>query len=244
MKKHWWKALGVLLLSYTIVGGFLYQFPDLPILNETIRNVFFHIPMWYSMIICFTVSGVYAIRYLLDSNLKFDIGSAQFAFVGMFMGCLGMVTGMEWAKVTWGEFWSNDPKQLGALAVLIVYAAYAILRMFIKNDEAVARISAVFNVFALAMLFPLIFIIPAHAKSLHPGTDGNNFQALYTQSKYLRKVSLPGMVGWILLSVWIANLRMRLGRLQLQMDLKEFTNLDINKKINDQKPEADTKKRY
>ena len=230
MKNHWWKALSILLLGYTIVAGFLFQFPDLPILNETIRNVFFHIPMWYSMIICFTVSGVYAIRFLLSSDLRFDAGSSQFAFVGLFMGCLGMMTGMEWARVTWGEFWSNDPKQLGALAVLIVYAAYAVLRMFIKNEESVARISAVFNVFALAMLIPLIFIIPAHAKSLHPGTDGNNFQALYTQSKYLRKVSLPGMVGWILLSVWIGNLRMRLVRIQLHLDLQQYLPKDFLKK--------------
>ncbi len=225
--KHFWKVLSVLLLAYTIVAGFLFQFPDLPILNETIRNVFFHIPMWYSMIICFVVAGIYAIISLLTSNLKYDIGSNQFTQTGLMMGSLGMVTGMIWAKVTWGEWWSNDPKQLGALWCMIVYAVYLVLRMSIKNEETTARISAVYNIFALALLFPLLFIIPAHAKSLHPGTDGNNFQALYTQSKYLRKVSLPGMVGWILLSVWIGSLKYRLGKLHLKKQMKNF-NFDFD----------------
>jgi heme exporter protein C len=215
--KHWYKVLAVLLLGYTIVGGFLFKFPALPILNETIRNVFFHIPMWYVMIICFATSGVYAIRYLMSSNdelplrrAKFDIGSSVFAYTGIFFGCLGMITGMEWATVTWGEPWSNDPKQVGAALTLLSYLAYAVLRNTIKDEDQKQRLSSVYNIFALALLYPLLFIIPAHSKSLHPGTDGSNFEALYTQSKYLRKVSLPGMVGWICLGVWIANLYIRL----------------------------------
>ncbi|MFM2387227.1 MAG: hypothetical protein RL660_1984 [Bacteroidota bacterium] len=223
MQKHWYKVLGVLLLSYTIIGGFLYKFPALPILNETIRNVFFHIPMWYVMIVCFATSGVYAVRYLLvekeaslDKKTYLDVCSAQFVTVGIFFGCLGMLTGMEWATVTWGEPWSNDPKQVGAALTLLSYFAYAILRASIKDEDKQARLSAVYNVFALALLYPLLFIIPAHSKSLHPGADDNNFQALYTQSKYLRKVSLPGMVGWICLGVWIANLKIRTTMLSLR----------------------------
>ena len=209
MKKNWWKALSVILLTYTIVGGFIYKFPALPILNETIRNVFFHIPMWYVMIVSFTVSGIAAISYLMNPTIKNDIISSQYAYVGIFFGMMGMLTGMEWATVTWGEPWSNDPKQIGAALCLLVYLAYIVLRNSIKQEDKQARLSAVYNIFAFALLFPLVYIIPAHSKSLHPGTDGNNFQALYSQSKYLRKVSLPGMFGWILLGVWIADLRIR-----------------------------------
>jgi heme exporter protein C len=216
MAKHWYKVLAVILLAYTIIGGFLYSFPALPFLNETIRNVFFHIPMWYVMIVCFASSGGYALVYLYtekDANLQrktfLDTASAQFVFVGIFFGCLGMLTGMEWATVTWGEPWSNDPKQLGAALTLLSYFAYAVLRASIKDQDKQARLSAVYNIFALALLYPLLFIIPAHSKSLHPGTDGKNFEALYTQSKYLRKVSIPGMVGWICLGVWLTNMRVR-----------------------------------
>ena len=49
MHKYWWKITAALLVLYSIVGGFLFEVPRLPILNETIRNMYFHIPMWFTM---------------------------------------------------------------------------------------------------------------------------------------------------------------------------------------------------
>jgi heme exporter protein C len=208
--RHIYKALAVLLLVYGITAGFLMRFPILPILNETIRNVFFHVTMWYAMIICYLVSGIFAIMYLVNEKWTTDIKSAEFAMVGTFFGCLGMVTGMEWANFTWGTAWNNDPKQLGAAACLAVYFAYLLLRVLTRGMDKQGAISSVYNIFALALLFPLVYIIPNHAQSLHPGTDGNAFQAIYSQGPALRKVQLPIMLGWILLSVWIANIRIRM----------------------------------
>ena len=119
MRKPWWKILCVLLLAYTIVGGLLLPVPRLAIIHESIRNLYFHVPMWFGMMILFTVSLVYAIRYLRHNNIKDDIYSVQFTNIGLFLGSLGMVTGMEWSKFTWGEPWSNDPKQLGAVVALL-----------------------------------------------------------------------------------------------------------------------------
>ena len=64
MKAYWWKLLTVILLIYTVIGGFLMPAPRLPILNETIRILHFHVPMWFGMIIMFLVSVFYAIKYL------------------------------------------------------------------------------------------------------------------------------------------------------------------------------------
>ena len=43
----WWKIVSVLLILYSIIAGFLIQVPALPILHETIRNLFFHVTMWF-----------------------------------------------------------------------------------------------------------------------------------------------------------------------------------------------------
>ena len=45
----WWKIAGLLLLLYTFVMGFLGPVPALPIINETIRNLYFHVTMWMAM---------------------------------------------------------------------------------------------------------------------------------------------------------------------------------------------------
>ena len=44
------KILCVLLLTFTATAGILFEVPRLPILNETIRVLYFHVPMWFTMI--------------------------------------------------------------------------------------------------------------------------------------------------------------------------------------------------
>lgn len=50
MRANWWKVLAVILLAYTIIAGLLFEAPRLPILNETIRALHFHVTMWFGMI--------------------------------------------------------------------------------------------------------------------------------------------------------------------------------------------------
>jgi hypothetical protein len=101
VKKNWWKILSLLILIYTIVGGFLMDVPHLFILNESIRNLYFHVCMWFSMMILFGVSVVYSIKYLAGFNLRNDIFAVNFAAVGSFLGILGYATGTIWANYTW-----------------------------------------------------------------------------------------------------------------------------------------------
>ena len=214
MLKHWWKILCSILLLYIFSAGIIFDIPAIPKLNESARNLFYHVPMWYVMIICFLISAIYSIRYLKNNAIKDDILSREFVFVGIGFGSLGMITGMEWASIAWGAPWSNDPKQVGAALCLLTYFAYVLLRSSIKDEDKQARLSAVYNVFAFALLVPLLFIIPAHFKSLHPGTDSKPFEALYTQAAAFRKLSIPAMFGWILLGVWITTLRYRIIKLE------------------------------
>ena len=68
LKRNWWKLLAVFLLLYTIIGGLLMDVPRLPILNESIRNLYFHVPMWFGMIIMLGASVFFSIQYLSSNN--------------------------------------------------------------------------------------------------------------------------------------------------------------------------------
>jgi heme exporter protein C len=211
MLKNWWKILCVILLTYTILAGFLGPVPAKPILNETIRNLYFHVGMWFAMMALFTVSAIYSVFYLWKSKPNYDLYSLEFAKGGIVFGCLGLATGSIWARYTWGAFWSNDPKQLGAAIALLIYFAYLVLRNSITDMDKRARIGAVYNIFAYAMLFPTILIIPRMVDSLHPGGMGN--PAMNTKDIDSRMITIfwPAAVpGWILLGVWITTLRIRL----------------------------------
>jgi len=207
--KHWLKVTTVLLLAYTIVAGLLFDVPRLNIVNETIRALYFHVPMWFGMVILFCVSTVYAVQYLRNPSIQKDINSVEFANTGLMLGLLGIFTGMVWANYTWGSPWHGDPKQNGAAISLLVYLAYFVLRGSIENEEQRARLSAVYNIFAFAAMIPLIFIIPRMTSSMHPGSGGNPGFNMYDLDSKMRMVFYPAVAGWILLGVWIATLRVR-----------------------------------
>ena len=209
MRNSWWKILSVVLLTYTIVGGLLMEVPRLNILNETIRALYFHVPMWFGMVAMFLISMIYAIRYLRNPSAEVDIYSVEFANTGLAYGILGIITGMIWANYTWGTPWHGDPKQNGAAISLLVYMAYFVLRGSVQNDEQRARLSAVYNIFAFVAMIPLIFIIPRMTSSMHPGSGGNPGFNMYDLDSRMRLVFYPACMGWILLAGWIATLRIR-----------------------------------
>src|ERR1700744_299794 len=124
MRKSWWKIVAVVLLVYTIIAGFLIKVPIIGNLQQTIRNLFFHVPMWFGQIILLTTSLVYSIKYLGKPYLRYDIYATAFAKTRIVMGFLGLITGMIWATFPWGEPWSNDPKQIAVAIALLIYLAY------------------------------------------------------------------------------------------------------------------------
>ena len=211
LKKDWWKWLCVVLLTYTVIAGLLFPVPKLPILNETIRALHFHVPMWFGMILLFLGSVVHAIKHLRTGEIKHDIYSFQLANMGIAFGVLGILTGMIWANYTWGEPWSNDPKQNASAISLLIYLAYFVLRGSIQDEQQRNRISAVFNIFAFFLMIPLLFILPRMSDSLHPGNGGNPGFNAYDLDSNLRKVFYLAVIGWTLLGYWLTTIAIRLS---------------------------------
>jgi len=218
IKTSWWKYLTIILLGYTMVGGLLFEAPRLPILNETVRNLHFHVPMWFGMILLFAGSVFYGVKYLSTKNLEYDIFSIELAKTGVVFGVLGIITGMLWANFTWGEPWSNDPKQNASAVALLIYFALLVLRGSLQDDHQKARISSVYNIFSFAVLIPLLFILPRLTDSLHPGNGGNPGFNAYDLDNNLRLVFYPAVLGWTLLGFWIASLNSRLSLLFFEKD--------------------------
>jgi heme exporter protein C len=225
LRKTWWKILALALLLYAVIGGLLMDVPRLFILNETIRNLYYHVSMWFVMMIVFTISLVHSIRYLMSYEYKYDIYARNYAEVGFIFGLLGYVTGAVWASYTWvtdqGQSLASilkEPKLIGAAIAVLIYAAYFVLRGSFTDIDKRARVSAVFNIFAYAMLFPSIWIIPRMVGSLHPGAPGSesgnpalNFNDIDSR---LRMVFYPAILGWTLLAVWISIIKIRIDLLK------------------------------
>ena len=216
MRKSWWKILSVVCVIYAILGGFLMPAPDdIGILAKTIRNLHFHVPMWFTMILLLLVSYVYGIRYLNTGNPMHDSMSSSFVKVAMLFGLMGLATGSFWARFTWGTWWIEDAKLNGAAIGMLIYTAYYILRNSIDDEVKRGKFSSVYNLFAFPIYIVLIIVIPRMAEtSLHPASgDTVGFITLDLDNN-LRKVFYLATIGWILLGVWIATLKHRLTEIK------------------------------
>ena len=190
------------------------QYPFRNILAETIRNTYFHVPMWFSMIILFGVSAWYSLRYYRYGEMNDDLKSVAHIQVGLVFGCLGLITGMLWAKNTWNAYWSWDVKQNMSAISLLIYAALMVMRSSIEDDMQRARLSAGYNMFAFTLLIPLLFIIPRMTDSLHPGNGGNPAMGGEDLDNTMRMVFYPAVLGFILLGLWISQLVYRTDKLK------------------------------
>jgi len=220
-KKNWWKLLGVTLVLYSIIAGFLIDVPELPIIRQSIRNLFFHVVMWFSMMVMFGTSLARSLRYLSTFDIKHDVYAIQSVNVGLFFGMMGIVTGMEWANFTWGTPWTNDPQLNGAAITILAYFAYLVLRRSIDEENKRARIAAVYNVFAFVMLIVFIGILPRLAQgSLHPGKGGSPM-TVNNLDVTMRLVFYPAIAGWIIIGYWLTGIRVKMDYIRQHLDNPE-----------------------
>jgi heme exporter protein C len=232
-----YKVLAVLLVLYALIYGLTAQVPELPNLQQSARNIFYHVPMWFTVIVLMGISVVESVRMLrlldpdnpsTDSFLGRDLRARESARLGVVFNILGLVTGMVWSRVAWAEdrpaaelstWWVWDPIQVCALIALLIYAAYFLLRSSFTEPEQRAKISAVYNIFAFATLIPLFFVIPRMYEGLHPTAGKGSFIFDKSQiSDEFRVILYPGMVGFILLSVWAYSVRTRLELVKLRLE--------------------------
>lgn len=185
------------------------QFPYRSVLHETIRNTFFHIPLWFSMFILLIISLVHSVNYLRSNELKYDIKASSYVNVAILFGILGIITGSLWAKYTWGTFWTTDVKLNMSTVAMLIYVASLILRSSINDIDRRAKLSASYNIFAFAALIPLVFVIPRMTDSLHPGNGGNPALGGEDMENTLRMVFYPAVIGFTLLGLWMSSILIR-----------------------------------
>lgn len=219
MKKSWYKILSVILIFYSLIWGLLNPVPRLDILNESIRNLYYHVPMWFAMLFIMAVSFVQSILTLSRNELKNDGYAYNAALVGFFFSIPGLLTGSLWARFTWGTWWIQDPKLNGVAISMLIYLAYFILRSSMSDEIKRARVSAVYNIFAFVMMNVFIMILPRLTDSLHPGNGGNPAFGKYDDiDNNMRLVFYPAVLGWILMACWLFEIKNRISFIKSKID--------------------------
>ena len=186
------------------------NFPFRGLLYETIRNTYYHVPLWFCMLFLFIGATYNSLMFLKTKDPDHDLRAEVKTAVGLLFGMLGIVTGMLWAKATWGTYWTWSEIKLNMTAIaLLIYFAYFVLRNAFDDLERRGKVAAVYNLFAFVAALVLINVVPRMTDSLHPGSGGNPAMGGSDLDGTMRWVFYPAIIGWSLLGYWIATIYYR-----------------------------------
>lgn len=195
---------------------------NLLFLDETVRNLNFHVPMWFTMISLLFISCINSILYLRTNKIKYDIIASRSAEVAVLFGLMGLATGSFWARFSWGDWWTDDYKLNGAAIGELMYLAYLILRNSVEDPGKRARLSSVYSIMAFPLFLVFAWILPKMAaNSMHPGSGDTVGFNQYPLNNNLRMTFYPAVLGWILMGWWITSLQIRNKYITLKLESDE-----------------------
>jgi len=217
MDSNWWKyALG-LAMSGVIWAAFLYA-PPAKALGETTRILFFHVPCAWVGTLAFFVSAYASIRFLQKGESHYDHTAHAAAHIGFIFTVLATVTGSVWAKEIWQSYWNWDPRQTSIVILMLIYGAYFALRASIEDEDARARLAAVYSIIACVTVPFLVFIVPRIYDSLHPDPIINE-QAKVNMNSAMQHVFWSSLICFTVLFTWMLNLKKRSLVLQHKLNI-------------------------
>jgi heme exporter protein C len=126
----------------------LLKLPDEAAQGAIYRIIFFHLPSWFTSFTAYFLAGVASILYLVKKKDGYDTFAVSVTEIGTVFTAMGLITGMIWARIIWGIWWTWDPRLTWAFICWLIYAGYLMLRRAIEDPTARARNSAVLNIFS------------------------------------------------------------------------------------------------
>jgi heme exporter protein C len=133
-----------------------------------VQKVFyFHIASGWAGMLSFLVATVSAIIFLAKKQPRWDALSVSSIEVGLVFSIITTISGMIWAKPIWGTWWTWDPRLTTMAIMVLLYAAYFILRSGIENMEKRRDIASVYAIVGFISV-PLTFFSIRAYRSIHP----------------------------------------------------------------------------
>lgn len=196
-------------------------------LEDTIRNLYFHVPAAWVATLAWFVAAFYGWRYLRRRDSEDDLKAAGTAAAGLLFCILATASGAFWARLQWGEFWSFDPRQVSIFATLVIFAAYFGLRSALGDDELKRRASSVYLMLLALPVLYFVFVFPRTEAGLHPGSmgSGSSGPVLSGDPGSMNPVHQVlfglSMLSISLIFFWVANLSVRTSIANLRLKYRQ-----------------------
>lgn len=143
--------------------------PDERSLGVSYRIFYLHLGMAWTALLCFTANFVIELIVLFSKKRreKLDHYAQATAELGLLTTTATLASGMLWAKVAWGAYWTWDPRLTTTAILWFVYVGYLLLRAAMDPGTRRYVYSAVYAVIVFLDV-PIVYLSVRWWRSIHP----------------------------------------------------------------------------
>ncbi len=209
-------ALAAVLLVrnlYVILLGL----PDEKDQGAIYRIIFFHLPAFFTAALCYLTALISSVVYLVRKSQRADDLALSATEVGLAFAAVNLVTGMIWARIIWGIWWTWDARLTWALITWLIYAGYLMLRRAIDDPSERAKNAAVLCIFAFASVL-ITWKSIDWWRTQHPGAVLSIRGAEGGLDPAMESMIYFNWLALLLLCIVLVAVRMRQERVQREID--------------------------
>lgn len=130
------------------------------------RIMYLHVPGAWLGYLAFFVTFLYSLLYFFRPIPKYDRVATSSAEIGLVFMALALVTGMLWARPTWGVYWTWEPRLTTTAILFAVYVGYFLLRSAIEDPDLRAKAAAAVGILGFINV-PVSYMSVKWWRSLH-----------------------------------------------------------------------------
>jgi heme exporter protein C len=205
--------IALVLLALGLYLGLVWAPAEL-VMGDVYRIMYIHFPSWVGTAAGYLIAFTASIAYLKTRNAGFDYVAVAGAEIGLMFNVTGLITGALWGRPTWGVYWTWDPRLTTTAIMAITFAGYLVLRAFLEDPEARARVSSLVAIVGFVNV-PIVYFSVRWWRTLHqvqssPETvDSPIVWALRTM-----------MVAFFLLFIFLLTRRFMLARIRGEEEMQ------------------------
>lgn len=182
-------------------------------MGQDVRLLYAHVPTILTGYLAFTVTLLASLALLWRKDLKWDDLAVASAEVGVVLTVVAVVVGAIWGKLTWGVYWTWDPRLTTTAVLVVVFAGYLLLRALTDDAWIRARISAVVAIIGFLDI-PVVHFSVVWWRSLHQSCTICSPLQDPTMNDRMELTLIVNMIAFALLFVFLLVKRLCLARLE------------------------------
>jgi heme exporter protein C len=205
-------APATLVLVLAAVGAALGWAPRDAAQGNVARILYLHVPAILTAYAAIAVVFVSSILYLRRREPSWDHRARASAELALCFIGLNLVTGSMWGRLTWGVWWTWEPRLTLTALLFVIYLGYLLLRSVVEDPEQAATFSAIISILGVVDVFFIHFSV-YWWRTLHQPPSVLRPQAPTMDASMLATLAL-NTVAFVCVYAYLAGRRYRLLTLE------------------------------